>query len=202
MNSVEFAGSFPSLLKCPRVFKPEYAFIGRSNVGKSSLVNMLMERNNFAHVSKKPGKTQMINYFLIDRSWYLVDLPGYGYAKVSKKLRDDWEDMVKRYLRNRISMQCAFALLDASVPVQDVDLEFINWLGEMQVPFSIVYTKLDKAEEGEHHQNIEGIQQQLLEHWSELPQQFYTSAETKQGRSELLSFIMDINQAYEQANAH
>ena len=201
MKSIEFAGSFPSLLKCPKVFKPEYAFIGRSNVGKSSLINMLMKRHNFAHVSKKPGKTQMINYFLIDQAWYLVDLPGYGYAKVSKKLRVEWEDMVKRYLRNRISMQCAFVLVDGSVPVQEVDLEFIGWMGEMQIPFTLVYTKLDKVREEEQKENIESIQQALLKDWSALPQQFYTSAETQLGRQELLSFIMDVNQAYEQANA-
>lgn len=188
-----FAGSFPKEALAPKDGRPEYAFIGRSNVGKSSLINMICDRKEMARTSGKPGKTQTLNYFLINKSWYIVDLPGYGYAKISKKMREEWRRMIEIYMKSRLTLACAFVLIDSNVSPQKNDLEFINWLGEMQVPFVVAYTKTDKCKPAELERNLAAFQQELLQSWSELPQQFITSAETNLGREEILNFIDDIN---------
>ncbi len=193
INHVAFAGSYPTETQCPQDGKPEFAFIGRSNVGKSSLINMLCGRKEIAHTSKKPGKTQLINYFLVDSNWYLVDLPGYGYAKISKRKRREWEKMIQDYLVKRTALQCAFVLIDAKIPPQPIDIEFINWLGEMRIPFVIVYTKTDRPKKKQLEANIQAFQQALKEHWAELPQQFLTSARERTGKEEILSFIKEVN---------
>jgi GTP-binding protein len=196
IKQAAFAGSYPSEAKCPADGKPEYAFIGRSNVGKSSLVNMLTGRKNMAHTSKTPGKTQLLNYYLINGEWYLVDLPGYGYARISKRKRREWEIMIQGYLSRRTTLQCAFILVDANIPPQAIDVEFINWLGEKRIPFVIVYTKTDRLKPEELEANIAAIQQELREYWNELPQQFVSSAVGKTGTEEILAFIDGINQQY------
>ena len=193
IKQVKFIGSFPRVEKCPVSDKPEYAFIGRSNVGKSSLINMILERKNIAKVSHTPGKTQLINFFDINESWILVDLPGYGYAKLSKKHRASLEKMIKNYLRDRKSMISAFLLLDSRIPLQQVDLEFANWMGKEGIPFVIVYTKVDKLKGDKKHENLIEIKQGLLEHWEELPEQFVTSSKKKTGRDHILDFIEDLN---------
>lgn len=193
ITEVTFIGSFPELKACPVAVKPEYAFIGRSNVGKSSLINMLCGKKGLAHVSQKPGKTQFLNFYLINKTWYLVDLPGYGYAKTAKKNRKAWSLMIVDYLLHRESLECAFVLLDANVPPQALDLEFINWLGEHQIPFVLVYTKTDKLKSLQQAENIETIRQALLHSWNELPVEFVTSALHKKGREEMLAFIERVN---------
>ncbi len=193
VNKTVFIGSFPSVSKCPVDERPEYAFIGRSNVGKSSVINMLCGQKNVARTSKKPGKTQFLNYFLIDDSWYLVDLPGYGYARISKAKRKEWERMIEGYLIQRDTLQCAFVLIDCNIPPQTLDIEFINWLGERRIPFVIVYTKADRLHERKREENIRRIQESLLEYWNELPQQFITSANLGMGRQEILDFIESVN---------
>lgn len=191
-----FAGSYPSESQCPADGKPEYAFIGRSNVGKSSLVNMLTGRKNIAHISRTPGKTQLLNYFLVNGEWYLVDLPGYGYARISKRKRREWRRMIEGYLQKRIALQCAFVLVDANVPPQELDIEFINWLGESRIPFVIAYTKTDRLKPEELEANIAAMQKALLQHWNELPQQFITSSRQGEGREEILQFINEVNERY------
>ena len=196
IKEVEFVGSFPSTKQCPSDGRPEYAFIGRSNVGKSSLINMLIGKKNMAHTSGKPGKTQMLNYYLVNKEWYVVDLPGYGYAKVSQTKRKEWQKLIFHYLANKPEMQCAFVLLDAMIDPQPADMEFMNTLGERLVPFVIAYTKTDRINPQEVEPNIEKIQAAILEHWEALPQQFITSAERGHGRQEMLTFIEDINKKY------
>ncbi|MCO6475490.1 MAG: YihA family ribosome biogenesis GTP-binding protein [Phaeodactylibacter sp.] len=191
-----FAGSFPSEAQCPVNGKPEYAFIGRSNVGKSSLINMLTGRKNIAHISRTPGKTQLINFFLADGEWYLVDLPGYGYARISKRKRQEWRRMIEGYLQKRQVLQCAFVLVDANIPPQQLDIDFINWLGESRIPFVIAYTKTDRLKPEELESNINAIQEALLQHWEELPRQFITSSREGQGREEVLQFIHEVNERY------
>ena len=197
MNQIDFIGSYPSANKCPSTERPEYAFIGRSNVGKSSFINMISNRNALARVSKQPGKTQLINFFFVDKSWYLVDLPGYGYAKVSKKLRVEWEKMVKTYLRTRTTISCIFQLVDISVAHQPIDIEFINWLGECGLPFVLILTKADKVKEYEVAENLEALKSALSEYWDELPRMVVTSANTKLGREEVLSIIDDATSAFD-----
>ena len=194
MQEVRYVGSYPSITSCPKDKKPEYAFIGRSNVGKSSLINMLTGRNGLARISKKPGKTQMINYFLVEKAWYLVDLPGYGYAKISKKKRREWEIMIEGYLQHRKTLACAFVLIDANIPAQQIDIDFLNWLGDKHVPFAIVYTKTDRLKPAEVQPNIDRIRASFLEHWSALPQEFITSSVKKEGQTEILDFVDGINQ--------
>ncbi len=196
IKNIEFVGSFPSENKSPKTDFPEYAFIGRSNVGKSSLINMLTGRKELAKVSSTPGKTQMINFFNINEEWNLVDLPGYGYAKLSKKHRASLEKMISTFLQTRKQLQCAFVLVDSRIPLQDIDREFINWLGEVRVPFVIVYTKTDSVKKAHLNKNIRAIEEKLLEEWTELPQTFITSAVKKQGREEVLDFIEGINVSY------
>lgn len=191
-RQIEYKGSFIKVEDCPQDQKPEFAFIGRSNVGKSSLINLICGRKNLAYVSKQPGKTQLINFFQVDDIWYLVDLPGYGYAKVSQKTRASWRKMIEYYFKNRKSLQCAFVLIDSNVPPQAIDLEFINQLGSWQVPFVIVYTKTDRLRAGELAKNIEAFQKAMLESWDSLPEQFISSATKKKGKEELIDFIGQI----------
>ena len=189
IHHVDYIASYPKEEMCPKTGLPEFAFIGRSNVGKSSLINMITGRKDLAKTSKQPGKTQMINYFLVDESWYLVDLPGYGYAKTSKKTRDKWEVMIHHYLQVRPTLQCAFVLLDSRHPLQKIDHEFINWCGANAVPMAFVYTKADKTKSMELKNNIEGIQRVLLEEWTDLPAQFVSSSQNSLGREDILHFI-------------
>lgn len=193
IKDVRFVGSFERESQCPQESIPEYAFIGRSNVGKSSLINMLCNRKGIAKVSNTPGKTQTINFFKVDDSWHLVDLPGYGYAKISKKMRRKWEDMIERYLITRSQLQVVFVLLDSRHDLQSIDLEFMNWLGDRRVPFVIIYTKIDKLKKLQIPINIEKIQKGILQYWNSLPDQFITSSEKKDGRKEILDFIADLN---------
>lgn len=180
--------------QCPPPTLPEYAFIGRSNVGKSSLINMLTERRGLAKTSSLPGKTQLINHFLINKEWYLVDLPGYGYAKVSKESRVQWSRMINFYLRQRENLACVFVLIDSRHTAQTVDLEFMEMLGTEGIPFVMVFTKADKQSGSRTHQNVVDYMQKMSQSWDEVPRHFITSAEEKTGREELLSFITDINQ--------
>ncbi|MCB0661798.1 MAG: YihA family ribosome biogenesis GTP-binding protein [Saprospiraceae bacterium] len=189
IHHVEYFGSFVKETDCPTDKLPEFAFIGRSNVGKSSLINFLCQRKAVAHVSKEPGKTQTINFFRVDDSWYLVDLPGYGYAKVSKKLRGKWEKMIEHYLVTRQTLMCACVLVDANIPPQEIDVEFMNWLGKKGIPFVIIYTKSDKSKSQEIKRNLTKIRHELLKYWNELPLQFKTSSEKNVGRREVLEFI-------------
>lgn len=193
IKAATFIGSFTTLGQCPPPNKPEYAFIGRSNVGKSSLINMLTGRNKLAKISGTPGKTQTINHFLINENWYLVDLPGYGYAKVSKTKRKEWQQFIRNYLNKRPNLQCTFVLIDSRIPPQAADLEFINWLGEMHIPFVIVFTKADKLKPRELEGNVKSFNQKMLETWESLPQQFITSAEKKTGRDEVLGLVEEVN---------
>jgi len=188
-----FAGSFPSIRQCPQDNKPEYAFIGRSNVGKSSLINMLCDRKNLAKVSNRPGKTQTLNFYLMEKSWYIVDLPGYGYAKISKKKRFEWEKMIEGYMLKRANLGCAFVLIDLNVPPQAIDIEFINWMGKMKIPFVIVYTKTDRMGLDKRNKNLKIFQDEMHKFWNELPEQFITSAEKRIGGEEILDFIQTLN---------
>lgn len=196
LHKVEYRGSFPNVNTCPADTRPEFAFIGRSNVGKSSLINMLTGRKAIAHTSKKPGKTQMINYFLVNQQWHLVDLPGYGYAKISKTTRKKWEKMIQDYLNKRMNLMVTFVLIDANVPPQKIDLEFIDWLGEMHLPFVLVYTKVDRLKPAEVEPNIKLFQDKMLENWEALPQQFISSANSGRGRQEILAFIETTQKEY------
>ncbi len=196
MKTIEFIGSFPEYRICPKDNKPEFAFIGRSNVGKSSLINMLTERKSLARVSKTPGKTQHLNFYLIDKEWYLVDLPGYGYAQTSKKLRRAFEIMIHQYLERRLTLQCTFVLIDIRIPPQAIDIDFINWLGANGIPFSIVFTKADKNNEKTNLENIEIFKAEMLKTWEALPAFFITSSETRQGKDELTDYIQGIKQQF------
>ena len=185
----EFKGSYPSNDLLPAGDFPEFAFIGRSNVGKSSLINMLCEHKDLAKTSSKPGKTQHIARFLIDGKWYLIDLPGYGYAKVSKSSREIFGQMIQAYLLEREIMFCVFVLIDSRLEPQKIDLEFMEWLGLSGIPFCIVFTKVDKLKPRDLEPNIEAYKTKLYENWEELPPIFISSAEDKRGRDEILSFI-------------
>ncbi|GAB5550884.1 MAG: ribosome biogenesis GTP-binding protein YihA/YsxC [Saprospiraceae bacterium] len=196
LNKVEYRGSFPNVNTCPADTRPEFAFIGRSNVGKSSLINMLTGRKAIAHTSKKPGKTQMINYYLVNQQWHLVDLPGYGYAKISKTTRKKWEKMIQDYLNKRMNLMVTFVLIDANVPPQKIDLEFINWLGEMHLPFVLVYTKVDRLKPAEIEPNIKLFQEAMLKNWEALPQEFISSGVSGKGRQEILEFIEATKKEY------
>ncbi|RMG81314.1 MAG: YihA family ribosome biogenesis GTP-binding protein [Bacteroidetes bacterium] len=196
IKSAKYVASYPNVEKCPKPNKPEYAFIGRSNVGKSSLINMLCNHKGLALTSKKPGKTQMINYFLVNESWYLVDLPGYGYASTSRKRRAKWEIMIEDYLRNRENLLCTFILIDVNVPPQKTDLNFINNMGRWGLPFVFVFTKTDRIKAPERKKNIRVFQETLSEYWNELPPHFLTSSEKKIGREALLDFIAPLNKQF------
>ena len=193
IKSAEFVVSNSRVEKCPTTGLPEYAFIGRSNVGKSSLINMLTGRKGLAMTSQKPGKTQLINHFLINKDWYLVDLPGYGYARLSRDGRDGLRRMIEDYVLERRELVCLFVLLDARLEPQKIDLEFIEWLGEESAPFALVFTKADKLSKGKLSANISAYKDRLLEAWEELPPLFITSSEERTGREELLNYIEGIN---------
>lgn len=193
IKSAEFVISNTDYKKCPAPDKPEYAFIGRSNVGKSSLINMLTGRSKLAKTSGKPGKTQLINHFLINDNWFLVDLPGYGWAQVSKTLKEKWDKMIREYLINRENLYNVFVLVDSRIPPQKIDLEFIQWLGERGVPLSIIFTKADKRNSPKIQTAIADFKKELKRTWEEIPPIFITSSVNKTGQKEILSFISDIN---------
>jgi GTP-binding protein len=195
IKSAEFIISNSDYKKCPQDGKPEYAFIGRSNVGKSSLINMLTNRKGLAMTSSKPGKTMLINHFLINEQWYLVDLPGYGYARRGKEGREKIREIIEDYIMERDQLLNLFVLVDSRHEPQIIDLEFMEWLGENGIPFSIVFTKADKQGPVRLQQNIDGYKEKLLETWEELPPVFITSSEKKQGREELLNYIESINKS-------
>ncbi|QQR97923.1 MAG: YihA family ribosome biogenesis GTP-binding protein [Sphingobacteriales bacterium] len=191
IQSATYIGSFNKESECPKAEIPEFAFIGRSNVGKSSLINMVTNMKGLAKTSQTPGKTQKINIFLIDKAWHLVDLPGYGYAKVSKTMRSDFDKMIRHFLTKRETLYAVFTLVDASIPPQKLDLEFISWLGENRIPFIIVFTKIDKAKSIEINKNIQKFNEIMMESWNELPMEFKTSSEKFIGQRELFKFIQD-----------
>ena len=193
IKTAEFIISNTDYRKCPEGNRPEYAFIGRSNVGKSSLINMLTNRKGLAMTSSKPGKTLLINHFLINNEWYLVDLPGYGYVASSKAMRDKLEKIIQGYILNREQLTNLFLLIDSRLEPQKIDLEFIEWLGNSGIPFSIVFTKMDKQSPTRSKESVERYKEKLLETWEELPPVFVTSSEKKQGREELLNYIEEIN---------
>lgn len=194
VNSAHFEISSPTVGKCPESNRHEYAFIGRSNVGKSSLINMLTNQKGLAKTSSTPGKTMLINHFLINGQWYIVDLPGYGYARRGKESREQLEKMIKGYILNRAQMTNLFVLIDIRHEPQRIDLEFFEWLGENGIPFSIVFTKADKISATAANRNVEAYCSRLLEQWEELPPIFMTSAEKGRGREELLDYIEQLNQ--------
>lgn len=193
ITSAEFVISNTDVNKCPKTGFPEYAFIGRSNVGKSSLINMLTGNKKLAMTSSTPGKTLLINHFLINKQWYLVDLPGYGYANRSKKSVADIQRVIGSYLENRMEMTCLFVLIDSRLEPQTIDMNFMNWLGENQVPFAIVFTKADKQSKSRTESNIRGYIEKLKEQWEELPPYFITSSLTGVGKDDVLSYIESIN---------
>lgn len=193
IKSAEFIISNTDLEKCPKEHLPEYAFIGRSNVGKSSLINMLMERKSLAKTSGTPGKTQLINHFKINDNWFLVDLPGYGYAKVSKTKRQKFQSFITDYFLQRKQLVCAFVLIDCRHDPQKIDLEFMKFLGEKQIPFCIVFTKADKLPSSKLNKQILSYKRKLLQYWESVPTNFLTSASNKLGRKELLGFIDGVN---------
>lgn len=193
IRSAQFTKSSKLVSECPKPIFPEYAFIGRSNVGKSSLINMICGNNSLAKTSGTPGKTQLINHFLINESWYIVDLPGYGFAKISKEIRAKWEKMITNYLLNRTNLLNTFILIDSRIQPQSIDLEFIHWLGTNHIPFTIVFTKTDKLKGGELSKNIENYKKVLKEEWEELPDMLMSSSESKKGKEELLDFIEETN---------
>lgn len=193
IKKAEFTLSAPTVSMCPKDHKPEYAFIGRSNVGKSSLINMLTNNKKLANTSATPGKTLLINHFIINDEWYLVDLPGYGFAKRSKKEVQRLEQMISGYILQREQLVNVFLLVDVRLEPQKIDLEFIEWLGTSSVPFAIVFTKADKLSASKVSQNVEAYKKVLLETWEELPPIFITSSERKAGRSEVLDYIEQIN---------
>ena len=193
IKSAEFVISNTDFRKCPAGDRPEYAFIGRSNVGKSSLINMLTGRNGLAKTSSTPGKTLLINHFMVNNEWYIVDLPGYGYARRGKEQREQLRHIIQTYILGRQQMTNLFVLVDSRHEPQAVDMEFMNWCGEHNVPFSIVFTKMDKLGRDAGQRNIEAYKQQLGETWEELPPIFITSSQDGRGRDELLDYIDSIN---------
>mgnify|MGYP002628820599 CR=1 FL=1 len=195
IKSAQFVISNTDITKCPSDGKPEYAFIGRSNVGKSSLINMVTERKSLAKTSGRPGKTQLINHFIINDEWYLVDLPGYGYAKASKTSRMKWEKFISEYLTKREELLNVFVLIDCRLEPQKIDLEFMNWCGEKGIAFSMVFTKMDKVSSTVLQKNLAKYKKEMLKYWEELPPVFTTSAESKFGREKLLNYIERITEA-------
>ncbi|MCA0391092.1 MAG: ribosome biogenesis GTP-binding protein YihA/YsxC [Bacteroidetes bacterium] len=198
IKTAEFVKSSGKWQDCPEPNLPEYAFIGRSNVGKSSLINAMMNHKDLAKTSQTPGKTQLINHFLVNESWYLTDLPGYGYARVSKSLRKDFEKLITNYILNRKNLVNLFVLVDSRHTPQKIDLEFIEWCGENGIPFSIVFTKADKLKPNAAISNVENYQVELLKTWEDLPETYVTSAEKKVGTDEILNFISKTNKFLEE----
>jgi GTP-binding protein len=196
INEVRFIASNTGLASLPKDGKPEYAFIGRSNVGKSSLINMLCNRTNLAKTSSTPGKTKLINHFLVDERWYLVDLPGYGYARLPKSTKEQIQQMINNYITKREQMACVMLLLDCRLEPQKSDLDFINWLGVKAIPFVMVFTKSDKLTGNQLNRNISVYKKKMLENWEETPQIFVTSSTDRTGRDEILEFIEVTNKKF------
>ncbi len=196
IKEATFIASYPGVDSCPPPTLPEYAFIGRSNVGKSSLVNMMTGKKNLAKTSSTPGKTQLINFFLIDNKWNLVDLPGYGFARAAKSSRAKWDKMISDYLRTRKSLMTVFILVDSRLEPQKIDLEFINTVGANRIPLAIVFTKTDKVSANQVKKNIDLFRKEMGKTWEELPGHFTTSSVTKKGRAELLKFIEETNKVF------
>ena len=199
ITTAEFIISNSEVAKCPQEFLPEYAFIGRSNVGKSSLINMLTGQKGLAKISSSPGKTQLINHFEVfsdKKKWYLVDLPGYGYATVSQRSRNNWQNMIESYIRKRENLVCLFVLIDSRHEPQVKDIEFLRELGEWQTPFVVVFTKIDKNKPGATKRNVEMFKTALSKEWEEMPPYFLTSAIKKTGRPELLEYIKGLNSSF------
>lgn len=194
IHSATYVISSPDFTKCPEPDRPEYAFIGRSNVGKSSLINMLSRNDRLAKTSGTPGKTQLINHFNIDNAWYMVDLPGYGFAKVSQTQRKKWEKMIEDYLRKRENLIHVFVLIDSRHTPQKIDLEFVNRLGEWQIPFSLVFTKADKENQRTVSANVKAFLTSMRSTWQFLPQHFVTSATKRMGRDKILDLIGRLNE--------
>ena len=195
INSAEFVISNTDVSKCPEGGLPEYAFIGRSNVGKSSLINMLTGHKGLAMTSSKPGKTLLINHFIIDKKWYLVDLPGYGYAQRSQKVQGQISNIIERYVMQREQLTSLFVLVDSRLKPQKIDLDFITWLGENGVPFGIIFTKVDKLSKAKVDENVQAFLDTLREEWEELPPYFLSSAEKGTGKEEILGYIEEINKS-------
>jgi GTP-binding protein len=189
-----FVKSSPHWKQCPQSDLPEYAFIGRSNVGKSSLINMICNRNDLAKISSKPGKTQLINHFLIDNAWHLVDLPGYGYAKTPKTIREGFSDMISQYILNRTQLVCLFVLIDSRLEPQKIDLDFLYNLGKNQIPFALIFTKADKQGVVRTRENVNNFLNALLENWETPPPYFISSCITKEGKEEITEFICKTNE--------
>ncbi len=200
IKSAEFVKSSEKLVDCPKPVFPEYAFFGRSNVGKSSLINMLTGRKSLAKTSSTPGKTKLINHFLINGAWYLTDLPGFGFAKVSKTSREKWEKMIKNYLRNRENMVCLFFLIDIRHEPLKNDIDYINWLGEAQIPFAILFTKSDKLSLNKLNLNLNSYIKKLSESWDPLPKTIVTSSEKHVGKDEVLEYISHYNKGFNPFN--
>jgi len=196
IKSAKFVMSNTDYRKCPPPEQPEYAFIGRSNVGKSSLINTLVNQKGLAKTSSTPGKTQLINHFMINDTWYLVDLPGYGYAKVSKVERAKFEKMIDGYLTNRSNLLCTFVLIDIRHEPQTNDMNFMRMLGEKGIPFCIVFTKADKEKKAAVQKNVDFYSKIMKQYWAELPKMFITSSETKEGRDEILAYISSLNENF------
>lgn len=196
IKSSDYVGSYVSLSKCPQLPIPEYAFVGRSNVGKSSLVNYLCGRKALAKVSVTPGKTQTINYFIINGNWHLVDLPGFGYARISREQRGKWSAMTKTYIEKRELLQYVFLLVDARIPPQQIDLDFTDWMGEKGIPFAVIFTKADKPNSPEIQAHITDFKNELLKNWEALPPMFVTSSEKKSGKEAVLDFIHQSNKLF------
>lgn len=197
IKSAEFIMSNSAVAKCPPSRIPEYAFIGRSNVGKSSLINMLMQRKSLAKTSGRPGKTQLINHFLINKNWHLVDLPGYGYARVSKSSKKVFQKFITDYFLVREQLLCAFVLIDVRHEPQPIDMEFMEWMGEKQIPFNIIFTKADKLKPKALERNVGLYFQKMLETWDEVPPSFVTSSADGTGREEVLKYIGEINDSFQ-----
>lgn len=195
IKSAEFVTSNTNVKKCPEGNRPEYAFIGRSNVGKSSLINMLTAKKGLALTSQKPGKTMLINHFIINDEWYLVDLPGYGFAQRGKEGRENIRKIIESYILMREQLTCLFVLLDCRHSPQKIDIEFMEWLGENGIPFAIIFTKTDKISKGRLAENTAVYKEKLLETWEELPPILFSSSEKKEGRDEILNYIEEINQS-------
>ena len=191
--NAEFIVSNSSIKKCPKHSLPEYAFIGRSNVGKSSLINMLCGKKSLAKISSAPGKTKLINHFLINKKWYMVDLPGYGYAKTSKSNRAIFHKMISDYLTHRKNLICLFVLIDSRHELQEIDSDFMQWLAEKEIPFSIIFTKIDKLSKNKLSKNLKHFKKKMLIEWSELPNIFTSSAIKKEGLKEILDYINNLN---------
>ena len=195
IKQARFLISNTDVKRCPAPDRPEYAFIGRSNVGKSSLINMLVGQNSLAKVSVRPGKTQLINHFIVDESWYLVDLPGYGYAKISISVKEKFQKLISNYILNRENLYCLFVLIDVRHAAQQIDIEFITWLGENHIPFAIIFTKADKLGKVTVAQNVGAYSQELKKLWEELPPILVSSSLDGTGRDEIISFIENVNKS-------